>query len=260
VERRRSEVSGPHGNLSPSAHAEETASNWGSPDGRPRNRRKKINHDEYSGRVLVVANRLPVKITFKKHGLGGASHVQPPKTPEEGEATGFATDDDDHDIQFQMSDGGLANAMRALTGDKIWIGTPGLPVRARDQPRVARALRKKKCEPVFLGKQLLDGYYNGFSNTILWSLFHYIQNSIHTIRKSEDWFKDYEQANQRFADVVLAEYQPGDLVWVHDYHLFLLPAMLRAARPLIKVGFFLHIPFPSSEVFKIIPQREMLLR
>ena len=100
-------------------------------------------------------------------------------------------------------------------------------------------------------------YYEGFSNGVLWPLFHYLldQVPLHV----RDW-DAYVEVNERFADVVASHYRPGDLIWVHDYQLLLLPDLLRKRLPEARIGFFLHIPFPSEELFRTLPERDRLLR
>ena len=100
-------------------------------------------------------------------------------------------------------------------------------------------------------------YYEGFSNGVLWPLFHYLldQVPLHV----RDW-EPYVEVNERFADMVAEQYQPGDLIWVHDYQLLLLPGLLRQRLPDARIGFFLHIPFPSEELFRTLPERDRLLR
>ncbi|MGI9242183.1 MAG: bifunctional alpha,alpha-trehalose-phosphate synthase (UDP-forming)/trehalose-phosphatase, partial [Verrucomicrobiales bacterium] len=102
-----------------------------------------------------------------------------------------------------------------------------------------------------------DGFYEGYSNGTLWPLLHYM---IERARFEDEWFGLYEQANRKFAEAVLAVAEDGDTVWIHDYQLFLLPQMLRESEKRLRVGFFLHTPFPSSEVFRALPQRVAILR
>jgi trehalose 6-phosphate synthase/phosphatase len=109
---------------------------------------------------------------------------------------------------------------------------------------------------VWLDAEETSRFYEGFSNGVLWPLFHYLldQMPLHV----EDW-EVYQRVNERFADAVAACDRPGDLVWVHDYQLTLVPKLLRARPPEARIGFFLHIPFPASGVFRILPVRERLL-
>jgi len=109
---------------------------------------------------------------------------------------------------------------------------------------------------VGLSEEEHERYYTRTSNRGIWPLFHYFTERIHF--DTEDW-DAYVAINRKFADAVLAEAQPRDLVFVQDFHLMLVPAMLRAAQPGLRIGFFLHIPFPSSEIFRIFPKRREVL-
>jgi trehalose 6-phosphate synthase/phosphatase len=183
-------------------------------------------------RLLIVSNRLPVTV---KRAEGGA-------------------------VSVERSTGGLATGMKGpherLGG--LWIGWPGdlegLPDDARRE--VDRQLAELRLVGVPLSADEIARYYEGYSNSILWPLFHY---SVARLPNEVSGFDAYEQVNARFADAVAAHWQPGDLVWIHDYQLMLVPAMLRERVPEARIGFFLHIPFPSSEIFRLLPQRERLL-
>ena len=107
-----------------------------------------------------------------------------------------------------------------------------------------------------LSKKEIDAYYHHFSNSILWPLFHYFIDRLPL--DAEGWDL-YSEVNKKFADAVCQVYQPGDMIWVHDIHLMLLPQLLRERHPTAKIGFFLHIPFPTSEIFRILPWREPIL-
>jgi trehalose 6-phosphate synthase/phosphatase len=109
---------------------------------------------------------------------------------------------------------------------------------------------------VSLTEEELREYYEDFSNGVLWPLFHYLLDRLPLGPTAWD---TYRRINERFADETAARYQPGDLIWVHDYHLMLVPAMLRLRLPDARIGFFLHIPFPAPEVFKILAWRRPLL-
>jgi trehalose 6-phosphate synthase len=136
-----------------------------------------------------------------------------------------------------------------------------LEVPEDEKERVRRDLHEKfSCIPVFLSDDLADLHYNGFSNSILWPLFHYHPGEMNF---DEDAWKAYTEANRAFAKEIAPIVKQNDIVWVHDYHLMLLPAMLReeiSPDLKIKVGFFLHTPFPSSEIYRVLPvRREVLL-
>lgn len=137
----------------------------------------------------------------------------------------------------------------------VWIGWPGseqpLPEEACDTLR-----REQSCIAVNLPPELLKKFYDGFANQALWPLFHSFTSRLHF--ETDEW-EGYIEANQRYCSAVLEEYQSGDRIWVHDYHLMLLPGMLREKLPEAPIGFFLHIPFPASDIFAILPRGEELL-
>ena len=183
-------------------------------------------------RVLIVANRLPVTV---KPTEGG--------------------------VEVQRSSGGLATGLlrpHEQSGG-LWIGWSGAPeqLTPQQQAQLDRQLADMRLVGVPLTDEQVSRYYEGFSNGVLWPLFHYLldQVPLHV----RDW-EPYAEVNERFADIVAQHYQPGDLIWVHDYQLLLLPGLLRQRLPDAKIGFFLHIPFPSEELFRTLPERDRLLR
>ncbi|KAH9003039.1 glycosyltransferase family 20 protein, partial [Lactarius hatsudake] len=213
--------------------------------------------------LIVVSNRLPVTITKDAQG----------------------------EYHFKMSSGGLVSA---LSGTKksmsfTWIGWPGFYIPIKDRPIVDKRLMEEySCQAVYLDDDVADRHYNGFSNSILWPLFHYHPGEMSF--DEENWLA-YRIANMRFAEVVRQQIRENSMVWVQDYHLMLLPLLLRSLvtgpefacgfttngitdgiesedYPLdghagikgVKIGFFLHTPFPSSEIYRILPvRREILL-
>ena len=111
--------------------------------------------------------------------------------------------------------------------------------------------------PVDIDPRDYDDYYEGYANDAIWPLFHYFTEFGSYVPEQ---FEAYRRVNQRFADVICQLAEPGDAVWVHDYHLMLLPRMLRDRGLDARIGFFLHIPFPADETFRILPQRVEILR
>ncbi|GMU21543.1 MAG: bifunctional alpha,alpha-trehalose-phosphate synthase (UDP-forming)/trehalose-phosphatase [Phycisphaerae bacterium] len=182
-------------------------------------------------RLILVSNRLPVTIKAGRRGVTTAP-----------------------------STGGLATGLWGphQSGEGLWFGWPGetSSLSPAQQQEVERRLTQMRAMSVPLSDEEHKRYYQGFSNGVLWPLCHYLIDRV-TI-DSQD-FGVYREVNQRFADRVAAAHQPGDLIWIQDYHLLLLPQMLRARLPGAKIGFFLHIPFPSSEVFRILPWRSVIL-
>lgn len=199
------------------------------------------------GRVLAVSNRLPVTISPRKDA---------DKDLELNETRSKNYD-------YKMSSGGLVSALNALGGLQ-WLGWSGMHVPDENKQEVVEHLDKYfHCTPIFLSEDVADMYYNGFSNSILWPLFHYHPGEMNF---DEDWWGAYTLANRSFSRTVAEIFQPGDLVWVHDYHLMLMPAMIREEiavkqpKAEVNIAFFLHIPFPTSEIYRVLPvRREILL-
>ncbi|KAI8612256.1 glycosyltransferase family 20-domain-containing protein [Chytriomyces sp. MP71] len=171
--------------------------------------------------------------------------------------------------KYHASSGGLVSGINGLANDpttnaysKLWFGWPGRDIPHNHRPDVDRFLMDKfGAGAVYIDSRTADLHYNGFSNGILWPLFHYLPGEINY---DEMCWEAYQQANQMFADTLAEHIQDGDLIWIHDYHLMLLPALLRARLdpaeyPNVKMGFFLHIPFPSSEIYRILPVRREIL-
>jgi trehalose 6-phosphate synthase/phosphatase len=185
-----------------------------------------------ASRLILVSNRLPVVTRLTETG--------PVLCP---------------------SDGGLASGLRPwhqCTGG-LWIGWPGDLSRYTPGERstIETQLTADGLVPVSLSRDQVDRYYHGFCNRVLWPLFHYLIDRVPVEPSGWDAYRD---VNQTFADVVAAEYRDGDTIWVHDYQLLLLPALLRHRLPRARIGFFLHIPFPSSEIFRILPWRHEVLQ
>jgi trehalose 6-phosphate synthase/phosphatase len=161
----------------------------------------------------------------------------------------------------ERSSGGLASAMNPLLrrrgGD--WIGWAGDTGDENPEERSAVLQdweHKEQCFAVELPTDVATGFYEGFANQTLWPVFHNFPSQLKFNAKA---WEAYVEANRIFCKAVEMRYKPNDLIWVHDYHLMLLPQMLRQELPDAAIGFFLHIPFPSSEIFPILPRREELL-
>ncbi|RSK39297.1 bifunctional alpha,alpha-trehalose-phosphate synthase (UDP-forming)/trehalose-phosphatase [Mangrovimonas spongiae] len=183
-------------------------------------------------KTIIVSNRLPLQVKLE-----------------------------DDNLNIKPSVGGLATGMKSVhaEGNGIWIGWSGLTKEELNEnltEQVNKAVAKEKCATVPLTQNDIDNYYLGFSNKTLWPLFHYF--SEYTVFESEQW-ETYKKVNQKFADVVLKHINDGDTVWVHDYQLLLLPKLIKDKKPNTTIGFFLHIPYPSYEIFRTFPWREELL-
>ena len=159
------------------------------------------------------------------------------------------------------SSGGLVAALEGLPEEQYktkWIGWPGaaFPEESRRQEIARKLAEEHDCVAVFLSQEEATAFYEGFSNSSIWPLLHYLPNYL---RYEPAWWEHYQNVNRIFAEKVLETVHEGDLVWVHDYQLMLLPAMLRAAAPNLKIGFFLHTPFPAYEIFRCHPRRRELV-
>lgn len=181
-------------------------------------------------KTIIISNRLPVKITNN-----------------EGE------------YKLEPSEGGLATGLGSIykQGDNVWIGWPGMEIIEAEQQNITERLGDLSLVPVYLSQEEINEYYEGFSNEVLWPVFHYYASTYANYKQSNWEF--YRQVNNKFCDEVISVLEPGDTIWVHDYQLLLLPGLIRAAQPDVSIGFFLHIPFPSYEMFRLIPWRSELL-
>ena len=119
-----------------------------------------------------------------------------------------------------------------------------------------RRLDERGIVPLYLTRQEVKEYYEDFSNGVLWPIFHYL---VDRVPLGPSAWESYRRVNERFAQMVVDQYQPGDMIWVHDYQLLLVPGLLRQRLPDARIGFFLHIPFPAAEVFRIMPWRREIL-
>ena len=132
-----------------------------------------------------------------------------------------------------------------------------LKVDDEEKKFIRDTLRKyHQCYPVFLSPKEVEDYYNGFSNRAIWPLFHYFTSACSF--KESEW-KVYEEVNRKFYKEIIRLARDPDQFWIHDYHLMLLPRLVRKRYPQNAIGFFLHIPFPSSEIFRILPWRNEIL-
>lgn len=164
-------------------------------------------------------------------------------------------------IETEPSVGGLATGLKTVhaKANSFWIGWSGLTeeqLGKQFKDTVKEAAQKERCYTVSLDEKDIRDFYLGFSNKTLWPLFHYFP--VYAEYEPEQWLA-YKRVNEKFADSIIAQTNEGDVVWIHDYHLLLLPQLLRERNPSLTIGFFLHIPFPAFELFRICPWREELL-
>jgi trehalose 6-phosphate synthase/phosphatase len=164
---------------------------------------------------------------------------------------------DGDDIRVGRSSGGLAVALQAVRGDSTWVGWPGTVVPDGLERPVIQRLARDHLAPVFLTADEEEDFYGKVCNDTLWPLFHYFADRL---RITPEAWQRYVQVNERFADTILEQAEPESRVWIHDFHLMLVPQMLRRREPRLSIGFFLHTPFPSSEVYRLLPARQQLLR
>jgi trehalose 6-phosphate synthase/phosphatase len=183
-------------------------------------------------RLVVVSNRLP-----------------------------FTASSKDDKLVFHASPGGLVSGLTAYlesskqnssNGDYLWVGWPGIEVDEGSQEKLRSKAAKQHAWPVFIDDKTMDGFYHGFCNSTIWPLFHYFPT--YAKFDENDWVQ-YVKVNEIFRDSLLKILRPNDTIWVHDYHLMLLPRLLREAMPDVPIGFFLHTPFPSYDVFRTLPTK-----
>lgn len=159
----------------------------------------------------------------------------------------------------------LAREQEEFSDDFKWVGTVSMPTNVVPEEiknNISKELQKNySSEVVFLDDDLFQGHYQSFCKKILWPIFHYqIPDNPKSYAFENNSWKDYEEVNKKFAEKIAKVYKDGDQIWVHDYHLMLLPLFLRKLIPNAKIGFFLHISFPSSEVFRCLAQRDKILQ
>ena len=183
-------------------------------------------------KTIIISNRLPVQLQISDGGLSAIPSV-----------------------------GGLATGMKSVHsgGESLWIGWSGLTdeeIPESLENEIDNALAHHGCSKVGLTEKEVEGFYFGFSNRTVWPLFHYF------LEYSEfelDFWNTYKVVNQKFADAILEQADEDDIIWVHDYQLMLVPQMVKEKKPNTSIGFFLHIPFPSYEIFRTLPWREEVL-
>ncbi len=191
-------------------------------------------------RLVVVSNRLPFTVSFRE----GSPQYKP-------SAGGLTTG-----LWSYLDRKKLDGAERP---DFLWMGWPGASVPPEYEAAVRTyAEQQFKSSPVFLPEESMDRFYLGFCNKTIWPLFHYFPTLTHY--EEENW-QEYRNVNRVFGEVVVAALRPDDVLWIHDYHLMLLPKLVRERFPEMPIGFFLHIPFPSWEIFRMLPRpwREEIL-
>lgn len=190
-------------------------------------------------RLVVVSNRLPFQLQEKKKS-----------------------------IFMKESDGGLVSALKSFFESEknkdafssiLWIGSADFPEarweKYKDNPGSRGSF---DVDPIFIETRTYNRYYNGFCNATIWPLFHYFPS---IVEFDEDTFQSYQEVNHVFAEKIVSVLQPDDILWIHDYQLTIVPALVREQVPNATIGFFLHIPFPSFEVFRLLhkPWKEKIV-
>ena len=208
---------------------EEPAGGWSATISNARRRRSALKKGYM--RLIIVSNRLPV--TAVAHGK---------------------------DLIFTPSIGGLATGLSAYLAslkknnnqitEYLWVGWPGPATDSHHRESISAKSAELHASPVFLSQAQMENFYDGFCNKTLWALFHYF--SSYAAFKTRYWI-NYKEVNQIFCSALQTILKPDDIVWIHDYHLMLLPGLLRKHFPNLPIGFFLHIPFPSFEVYRVLP-------
>ena len=194
-------------------------------------------------RWITVANRLPFSLSTPKENFSSRAGGGGP-------------------LRVTTASGGLVSALSGVQteDERIWVGCSPDGVTPENWPEVQKVLPRAENDwnyhPVFADKKLYDSYYNGFCNDVLWPMLHYQTELVSFDIKH---WNAYKEVNQKFAEEIAAIAKPDDVIWIHDFHLFLVPKLLKALRPELRVGFFLHVPFPSSEIFRQLPVREEIL-
>lgn len=180
--------------------------------------------DAASGQLVVVANRLPVRF-------------------------------DEVSGEWETSPGGLVSALAPVLQERqgTWIGWPGIP----DREMSPFTVDDIDQVPVMLTAGEVTDYYEGFCNGTIWPLYH---DAIRPVEIHRHWWRPYQEVNRRFAQTVAETATEGASVWVQDYQLQLVPEMLHLARPDLRIGFFLHIPFPPVEIFGRLPWRQEVVQ
>lgn len=172
----------------------------------------------------------------------------------------FSLNKSGEEVQIRQSSGGLVSALKgyfeqssikgATFSEKIWVGSCDFSENDWKDNKDKLQGTDFSIEPVFIAGDLYSDYYNGFSNSTIWPLFHYFPS---LTAYEKHYFEAYYTVNKMFADTINNIVRPDDVIWVQDYQLMILPQMLRKKNPAAAIGFFLHIPFPSYEIFRLLP-------
>jgi trehalose 6-phosphate synthase/phosphatase len=183
-------------------------------------------------RLFMIANRLPLEVSDNQ----GEKELVP-------YGDGF--------------DSGLRNFYRSF--DIKWVGRAGInidEINENEKQYVDNKFRLENCIPIYLDSQLNSEFIEGFCDNTIWPVFNYF---IETSRYNPNHWESYKKVNEIYAEQLLKYIAEDDTIWVHDYHLMLLPKLIREKMPNVSIGYFQHIPFPSFEAFRLLPWRMELL-
>jgi trehalose 6-phosphate synthase/phosphatase len=186
--------------------------------------------------VIIVSNRLPISVKKENNKL-----------------------------TYSTSLGGVATGLSSYVTNKsgnLWIGWPGInsdDLTSKDKIAITKHLTKKGYVPVFLSKNQVDNFYNGYSNSVLWPYFHNLPFGAADTATARKWWQTYKTVNQLFEETISENAAQDSQIWVHDFHLLLLPQLIRKTLKDASIGFFLHIPFPAYRQFNRLKQADKLL-
>lgn len=181
-------------------------------------------------KLIIVSNRLPLTVTRKNSKY-----------------------------KITPSAGGLTTGLNSLETqmEKHWVGWPGMPFNNEiERLKIDYQFTKYNFHPVYLTPEQVEDYYEGYSNSVLWPLSHYFFSNV---EHKDKYWEAYKKVNELFCQKTLEIIEPNDIVWIQDYQLMLLPSMIRKVIPNVCIGYFHHIPFPSYELFRCLPERKELL-
>lgn len=181
-------------------------------------------------KLVIISNRLPLTVVKKDNGY-----------------------------KVVPSTGGVSTGLNSLetTMEKHWVGWPGMHMDdTKEKEKINKQLSSQNYHPVYLTPEQIENYYEGYSNSVIWPFSHYFFSNV---RHRNKYWESYKEVNALFCEQAIEIIEPGDIVWIHDYQLMLLPQMIRERKAEVSIGYFHHIPFPSYELFRCLPERAEIL-
>ena len=181
-------------------------------------------------KLIIISNRLPLKVV-----------------------------EEENEYKVVPSSGGLSTGLNSLETnmETHWIGWTGMYLDdLREQEKIDKQLADLNFHSVNLTPSQIENYYEGYSNSVIWPLSHYFFSNV---RYNNDYWSVYKEVNALFCEKAMQIIEPSDIVWIQDYQLMLLPRMIRDRIPGVSIGYFHHIPFPSYELFRCLPERSDIL-